>query len=65
MSDNLRDDLDDVLWTHAVEPRGEVLDALLPVIREHLAQAWDDGCRAGWGSVPPDDKHANPWRKDT
>lgn len=64
MSDNLRDDIDDVLWTHGVEPRTDVLDALMPVVREHLAQAKADEYRRAYRIGYDDGRRRHGWISD-
>jgi len=47
------------------EHRQHVADALLPVVRERLAQAWDEGFAEGHlaGFLPSHEPKHNPWRE--
>ena len=50
------------VWT--CETAEDLADALMPVVVEALAQAWDDGHRTANPTVP--DKHRdviNPWKQ--
>lgn len=40
----------------------DLSDALMPVVREALAQAWDEGEAAGMGQMNGADT-SNPWRE--